>query len=455
MRPVNYRLFWWALSNQIANLDDLKKINYRLSWLVLATVLLLSFRSIEESVTFHAKFPAPPGWRAVNSSVTQHRGGPMNSWCIHVNGAAFQRPPLLNGAGKSLRITLQYRAPNGGAWLGLRGDPSPVPVRELALHPSAGLKAPRLPDPAGIYRVVLPAAPAWAPVSLFVKVNTPNLPYLTLFLGGPAAGAPAQFAAVTMKYAGGAGGDLLSNGDFSEQWPAWAVHPEWLNQGWAPARFVMMLLFIALIALGISFARNNGAAPYYLIGVVWVLLSSMLLLGAAALPDLARVCFPWDRARLWFEAATNLCLVFDAVCFAFAGWIGGSILGSKARFAAPLIPLLAAFSMTATAANDSHGGLLPPAVSYDQFTSGFGVFWIIGGAAAAWLGVVWASRAQPVPEVRSSKQAVNGGNSAPEESRQRTSSRRILTRVDMARKNSGRKDPGFKGAGHKKAIRRG
>ncbi|MCA1595171.1 MAG: hypothetical protein LC772_01915, partial [Chloroflexi bacterium] len=388
----------------------MRPVTTRLLWLAFATVLLLSFRSMEESATFPAKFPAAPGWRAVGSRVTQHHDGPGSSWSIHVNGAAFQRPPLINGGGKSLRITLQYQAPNRGAWIGLRGDPSPVPVRELTIQPSAGLTAPRLPDPAAVYRISLPPTRTWTPVTLLVKENTPNLPYLTLFVGGPASGSPTRFAAVSMRYADGAGGDLLSNGDFAEQWPAWAVHPEWLNQAWAPARFILVLLIAAIIALGVSLARNDGAVSPYIVGVVWTLLSALMLLGAAAFPDLARVAFPGDNSRIAFEAVTNVCLVFDVVCFAFAGWIGGSILGCRARYATPLIPLLAALSMTATAANDSYGGLLPPAASYDQFTSGFGVVWLIGGAAAAWWGVVWACRTQPMADLGEAKYA--GGPAA-------------------------------------------
>ena len=361
--------------------------------LALASASILAFRVIEESATFHAKFPAPPGWNAIQSRVRQRHDGPGSGWAIHVNGAAFQRPPLIHGGGRDIRIQLLYRAPRGGAWLALRGDPTPKTIREFTLIPMSGLKAPVDVEQGGLYRIPLPPAAAWTYAAILVKQRTSDLPYLTLFLGGPQRGDPVGYSSVRMRYPGSED-DLLSNGDFVEQWPAWAVHPEWLNQGWAPARFILILLVASVLAVIIIRRRSGGYAPTYLLGAIWLFLSSLMVMGAGAFPDLARVVFPSDSERLWFEAAFNLCLLIDMALFVLAGWVGGQVLGARARFAGLLIPLLAALAMTATAATDSNGGLLPPAVSYDQFTSGFGVAWLTIGAAAVWWGVRWGSQGQ-------------------------------------------------------------
>ncbi|HET6385907.1 MAG TPA: hypothetical protein VFJ58_21150 [Armatimonadota bacterium] len=372
--------------------------------LALAALTLLIIQLAYEQVTFPARFHAPIRWNGLDGGGTAARAS--GATFARVQGMIFQQAELLHGAYRPLRISFRYRS-TAGAWMGVQGDATRGPVSELAITAPPPFHAPTISSESGLYRINLPPAAGWRSATLTIREHT-DLPFLTVILGAASKIRPAYFSDVSLVYANASGLDLLDNSDFSEPWPVWAIHPEWINPLYAacqsgaarqnaPASSPLDPLWptswTAIIVLAIAggvlvwkLNRSRGCVPVSITAAVWVTLSALLILGSQTFPDLSELGFARPSLAPARVLGGILAWAIQLGCFYYVGVAGYRLIGDRARFFGLLIALFGASMIASTVGIMPENGLPQPIIDNVRFLEGLGPVWLFTGAAAVWIG---------------------------------------------------------------------
>ena len=360
----------------------MRPINRCLLILALATVLSILFRLVTDNLTLGSRLHWPPGWYSMQGDSYRIGSGPRIGSrflpAVAPRGALVQATSLINGAYRPVLVSVRYRAPAGGAVIGLVGDATPSV--ELKLLAEGAPDVPGRPDALGAYRIRLPAAREWKQVRVLVR-ELSDIPRLSLSLEGPPGPLSAWFADASVAYQDRPSENMLRNGDFSDTWGLWACSPEWIWL-WAPA---WRLSVLSLLAIGVATRRRhrNDRLTAWARAIAWVTLSSIVIMSTGALDEIVHSLAGGPR---WSGTAEIAAWVIQLGVLVLLGRAGAVLAGMAAPALAPVVVALAALAMSPVVAVTAPEGAVQPVIDTAQFASGTGPIWLLTGFAALALG---------------------------------------------------------------------
>jgi hypothetical protein len=366
----------------------MRPINRCLLILALATALSILFRLVTDDLTLKSRLHWPPGWYCVQGDSYRIGAGPKigsrSLRAVAPLGTIVQATSLINGAYRPVLVSVRYRAPAGGAVIGLVGDATPSV--ELKLMAEGAPNVPGRPDALGAYKIRLPAAREWKRVRVLVQ-ELSDIPRLSLSLEGPAGGASAWFADASVAYQDRPSENMLRNGDFGDNWGLWARSPEWIWL-WAPA---WRLAVFSLLFIGVAARRRHrdDRLTAWARAAAWVTLSALVVMSAGALNEMAQSLAGGLR---WSGTAEAAAWAIQLGVFVLLGRAGAALAGRAAPALAPVVVALAVLAMSPVVAVTAPEGAVQPVIDTAQFFGGTGPIWLLSAFAALALGAALALR---------------------------------------------------------------